>query len=170
MRIYLLGYMGCGKSTVGKKLATKLNLKFIDLDDYLVAKHGKSIAEMFEEVGEDGFRMRERDAVREVAETMDNIMVSTGGGAPCFYDNMSVMRQSGVTIYLKMTPEALASRLVKARRSRPLLKDKTEEELISFVAQMLEKREPFYEQARIVVSALSVDVAGLVNRIYHVLK
>lgn len=170
MRIFLLGYMGCGKSTVGKRLARNLNLSFVDLDSYIEQKYGKTVAEQFSEIGEDAFRERERDAVRDVCTAMDDVLVSTGGGAPCFFDNMERMKAAGVTVYLKMSPLALASRLKSARKSRPLLMDKTPEELTEYIAESLATREPFYDQARIVVSALSVDVNSLVNRIYHTLK
>ena len=170
MRIFLIGYMGCGKSTVGKRLASKLGLHFIDLDRYIESKYGRTIPEQFEDVGEAGFREREHEAVSDVCTLYDNVLVSTGGGAPCFFDNMKKMMDAGVTVYLKMTPMALASRLKGARKSRPLLKDKTQEELVEFIEKTLEGREPYYELARIVVSALSIDVDGLVNRIYHTVK
>ncbi len=159
--------MGCGKTTVGKRLAAKLGLRFIDLDRYIEEKYGKTVVEQFEEVGETTFRERERDAVRDTCTLLDDILVSTGGGAPCYYDNMDVMKASGVTVYLKMNAMALASRLKNARKSRPLLKDKTQEELVAFITETLDSRELFYEKAKLVVSALSIDVDGLVNRIYH---
>lgn len=170
MRIFLIGYMGCGKTTVGKRLANKLGLRFVDLDSYIEEKYGKMVTEQFEEVGEFGFRERERNAVNDVCTQFDDILVSTGGGAPCFFDNMERMKEAGVTIYLKMTAMALASRLKGARKSRPLLRDKTQEELVAFIAKTLDEREPYYEQAKIVVSALSIDVDGLVNRVYHAVK
>lgn len=162
--------MGCGKTTVGKRLAAKLGLKFLDLDHFVEEKYGKPVAVQFEEVGELGFRERERDAVVEVSTQLDNILVSTGGGAPCFFNNMEIMRSSGITIYLKMTPQALASRLKNARKNRPLLQSKSPEELLQYIAATLAQREPFYDSARIVVSALSIDVEGLVNRVYHIVK
>lgn len=170
MRIFLVGFMGCGKTTVGKRLANKMGLQFLDLDHYLESKYGKSVSVQFEEVGEPAFRERERDAIREVSTSMDDVLISTGGGAPCFYDNMQVMKDKGVTIYLKMTAAALASRLKGARKSRPLLQGKSGEDLEAYIASTLEKREPYYEEARIVVSALSIDVDGLVNRVYHLVK
>jgi Shikimate kinase len=170
MRIFLIGYMGCGKTTVGKRLANKLGLRFVDLDSYIEEKYGKTVAEQFEEAGESGFREREREAVSDVCTQFDDILVSTGGGAPCFFDNMERMKATGVTIYLKMTAMALASRLKEARKSRPLLRDKTKEELIAYIAKTLNEREPYYEQAKIVVSALSIDVDGLVNRVYHAVR
>lgn len=170
MRIFLVGYMGCGKTTVGKRLATRLDLRFLDLDHYLESKHGAAVSEQFEQLGEAVFRERERDAIVEVCTQLDDILVSTGGGAPCFYDNMEQMKRFGVTIYLKMTASALASRLKNARKSRPLLKGKSDQELVDFIQASLQAREPFYEQAKVVVSALSIDIDGLVNRVYHTIK
>lgn len=170
MRIFLVGYMGCGKTTVGKRLAKKLSLQFLDLDSYLEEKFGKTVSEQFSEVGESAFRERERDAVREIPQKFSDVLVSTGGGAPCFFDNMEVMRANGVTVYLKMNAASLASRLKSARRERPLLANKTDEELEEYIKGMLSNREPYYEQAKIVVSALSIDVNGLVERIYRTIK
>ena len=168
-RIFLIGYMGAGKTTVGKVLSRQLELSFIDLDHYIEGRYHKTVGQLFAEKGEDAFRDIERRMLREVA-AFEDVLVSTGGGAPCFFDNMKKMMDAGVTVYLKMTPMALASRLKGARKSRPLLKDKTQEELVEFIEKTLEGREPYYELARIVVSALSIDVDGLVNRIYHTVK
>lgn len=162
--------MGCGKTTVGKRLAKKLSLQFLDLDNYLEEKFGKTVSEQFSEVGENAFRERERDAIREIPDKFPDVLVSTGGGAPCFFDNMDTMRANGVTVYLKMNAAALASRLKSARRERPLLANKTPDELEKYISELLSHREPFYEQSKIVVSALSVDVNGLVDRIYRNLK
>lgn len=167
-RIFLVGYMGSGKTTVGQLLSKHYGFTFIDLDSYIENRYLKKINEIFAEQGEDKFRELEHKLLLEVS-TMESVVISTGGGAACFYNNMELMTQSGISVYLKLTPEKLAQRLYKARSMRPLIKDKTAEELPVFVAEMLETRERFYEQATITVDnndnnpALIADI--IINQI-----
>lgn len=149
-RIFLVGYMGSGKTTVGQLLAKHYGFTFIDLDSYIENRYLKKISEIFADQGEDKFRELEHKLLAEVAD-MESVVVSTGGGAACFYNNMQLMNEAGLCVYLKLTADKLAQRLYKARSMRPLIKDKSAEELPVFVADMLQKREPFYEQASIVV-------------------
>lgn len=145
-QFFLIGYMGSGKTTVGKQLARQLNLQFIDMDSFIENRYRKSISAIFEEKGEAGFREIERKALQEIID-FENIVISTGGGLPCFFDNMDVMNQSGITIYLKASVEELAERLRTGKQKRPLIKDKNPEELKDFITLNLEKREEFYNQA-----------------------
>ncbi|MDR1517375.1 MAG: shikimate kinase [Dysgonamonadaceae bacterium] len=149
MRIFIVGYMGVGKTTIGKSLGKLLNVEFIDLDKYIENKYRKTIAELFEEKGEDGFRAVERRALEEVA-AFENVIVSTGGGAPCFFDNMEKMNAAGITVYIEAEPEELADRLLASKTVRPLIAGKSREELVPFIAQHLSARERYYKQARIV--------------------
>jgi shikimate kinase len=125
MRIYLIGYMGSGKSTVGKGLAKKLNLQFIDLDNYIEERNFKTIPEIFASVGEVGFRKIEQHALKEIAE-FENVVVATGGGAPCFFDNMELIKRTGVSVYLNGTPRILAERLLNSKTERPLMKSRAD--------------------------------------------
>lgn len=147
-RIYLIGYMGAGKTTLGKQLASMLDVSFIDLDKYIESKYHKTIPDIFEEHGEEGFRLIEQSALKQVSE-IENVIISTGGGAPCFFDNMAVMNKTGLTVYIKATPEELASRLRASKTVRPIVASKTDEELIPFIAEHLDKRELFYNKAHI---------------------
>lgn len=147
MRIYLIGYMGCGKSTLGKKLAALLDLSFIDLDTFLEEKYFRTIPQIFAEEGEAGFRQKEQKVLHEVA-AFDNIVVATGGGAPCFFDNMEVMNNSGFCFFLDVDTPSLVKRLVHAKTERPIIKGKSSEELHQFIEEMMQKRRPFYEKAR----------------------
>jgi shikimate kinase len=156
--------MGSGKSTVGKKLARNLNLDFFDLDTLIEAKAGKSIPEIFHNSGEDAFRKIERECLSEILSA-DNYVLSTGGGTPCFFDNMQKMNEKGITIYLKMEPGMLAHRLRHSKSERPLLAGKKAEVLIDFVFQNLEEREKFYLQANHIVNAKSLRLEKLLNRI-----
>jgi len=147
IRIFLVGYMGCGKTTTGKRLSKKYGLDFIDLDHYIEQRYLKTISQLFQEKGENGFREIERDLLREVSD-FENIIISTGGGAACFFDNMELMNSRGETVYLKASAADLAEYLSVANKSRPLLAKKSKEELFDFVSEMLQKREPFYSMAK----------------------
>lgn len=149
-RVYLIGYMGCGKTTIGKRLAKSIGWDVIDMDSRIESRYRKTIPDIFASEGEESFRKKERFILEELS-SLENVVVSTGGGAPCFFDNIDVMNSSGLCVYIRMTPEALAARLKNAKANRPLLKDKTEEELTNFIKEQLEKRRAFYEQARYVI-------------------
>lgn len=148
-RIFLIGYMGAGKTTAGRELAKELNLEFIDLDHFIQARYQKTISQIFQEMGETEFRNIESNVLKEVGE-FENVVISTGGGTPCFFDNMDYMNHAGTTIYLRATPQSLSARLNTCKEKRPLIKDKSEEELLSFVTENLEKREPYYSKATII--------------------
>lgn len=148
-RIFMIGYMGSGKTTVGKLLAKSLSLSFVDLDAYIENKYRKTIPDLFAEKGEDGFRKIENQSLLEVAE-FDNVVISTGGGTPCFFDNMAIMNRTGMTIYLEVHPEDLADHLQASKTIRPLIAGKSREELIPFITGHLSRRECYYRKARIV--------------------
>lgn len=150
MRIFLTGYMGCGKSTIGRKIAALMGINFIDLDKYIEERNFKSVPDIFAQEGETAFRLKENQALREVAQ-FEDIVIGTGGGAPCFFDNMKLMNDSGITIYLAPDNETLAFRLLKSKTERPLIAGKSGEELLKFIETALEKRSPFYEQSQIVI-------------------
>ena len=151
-RIFLIGYMGVGKTTAGKELAKLLNLEFVDLDHFIQNRYNKTISQLFEQLGEEGFREIENKVLKEVAQ-FENVVISTGGGVPCFYDNMEVMNNAGITIYMKASSELLSARLNLCKEKRPLIKDKSEEELLLFVKDNLNRREPHYSRAKIVFEA-----------------
>lgn len=163
--IFLIGFMGCGKSTMGKKVAKKTGYPFIDLDDLIVQKINISITEYFEAFGESAFRAIEREELHKLSG-LKNAIIATGGGAPCHLDNMEWMNQHGKTIYLKLSPKALLSRLSQNEvESRPLLKGKTNEELLEFIQSKLEEREPFYNRAKIIFDALQSNTKDLIKQI-----
>ncbi len=151
-RILLIGYMGTGKTTLGRALAEALGLTFIDLDIFIEERYHKSISQIFAERGEDEFRRIEQRILHEVGE-FENVIISTGGGTPCFFDNIDYMNSLGTTVYLKVPIERLFIRLSIARKQRPLLKDKNDEELRSFIAEQLDRREPYYSRAQYVFAA-----------------
>ena len=145
-RIILIGFMGSGKTTLGRALAKALGLTFIDLDNYIELRHCKSINQIFAERGEEGFRNIERNLLHEVCE-FEDVIISSGGGTPCFFDNIDYMNAQGTTIYLQVPNDRLLTRLKIARSRRPLLKDKNDEEIEQFIAEQMQRREPFYTKA-----------------------
>lgn len=146
-RILLIGYMGAGKTTLGRALAEELGLTFIDLDIFIEERYHKSISQIFAEKGEEEFRRMEQRMLHEVSE-FEDVIISTGGGTPCFFDNIDYMNRQGTTVYLQVPVERLFTRLSIARKQRPLLKDKNDEELRCFIAEQLEKRAPYYTRAQ----------------------
>jgi shikimate kinase len=147
--------MGCGKSTMGRTLAASLNLTFIDLDTFLEERYFRTIPQIFAEEGEDGFRRKERKVLEEVS-AFDNVIVATGGGAPCFFDNMELMNNSGFCIFLDVEIESLVKRLIHAKTERPLIKGKSKEELLLFIEGLMQKRRPFYEKAKYILKGKEI--------------
>ncbi len=161
--------MGCGKSTMGRTLASELNLTFIDLDSFLEERYFRTIPQIFAEEGEANFRRKERKVLEEVC-AFDNVIVATGGGAPCFFDNMDLMNDSGFCVFLDVDIHSLINRLIHAKTERPLIKGKSPEELYMFVDRLLSQRRPFYEKARYVLKGseiTSAQVMGLLNDKTH---
>lgn len=146
-RIFLIGYMGAGKTTLGKALARALGVPFIDLDWYIEERFHKSIPQLFAERGEDGFRTVERNMLHEAGE-FEDVVISTGGGTPCFFDNMEYMNAQGATVFLDVPVDVLFRRLQGATRQRPILQGKTDEELRTFIAEALAGRMPHYARAQ----------------------
>lgn len=149
IRIFLIGYMGAGKTTLGKALARNLGLTFVDLDWYIEERFHKTVRQIFEERGEDGFRDVEKRMLHEVGD-FENVVISVGGGTPCFFDNMDYMNGAGETVFLDVDVDVLFRRLRVAKQQRPLLAEKTDEELKTFIVEALQKRLPFYTKAKYV--------------------
>jgi len=165
MRIFLIGYMGSGKTTLGKELASELKLTFIDSDAFLEEKYFKTIPRIFAEEGEESFRRKERRVLEEVAE-FDDVIIATGGGAPCFFDNIDLMNRSGYCIFLDVDVDTLAERLTVAKIERPLIKGKSAGELKEFIEGMLVRRRPFYEKAAYILKGNAIsqdDVIALIK-------
>ena len=155
-RIILIGYMGSGKTTVGRALAKELGLPFYDLDWYIENRMRKKVSQIFAEQGEEGFRRIEHNMLHEVAE-FENVVISCGGGTPCFFDNMEYMNQQADTVYLKASPEVLYAHLQMGKGVRPLLLNKTPDEVQQFIREQLADREHFYSQARHIADVNLMD-------------
>jgi shikimate kinase len=155
-RIILIGYMGSGKTTVGRQLALALGISFYDLDWYIEMRYRRTVAQIFAEKGEEGFREIERNMLHEAAE-FEDVVLSCGGGTPCFFDNMEYMNAQAETVYLKATPEVLAAHLRMGKVERPLVKGKTGEELLQYIKDSLQERERFYMQAKHTLDVTLLD-------------
>lgn len=166
-RIFLIGYMGSGKTTIGKLLASKLGYSFVDMDVFIEKSQFKTVSQIFAEKGEAEFRVLEQKCLHEISE-FDKVIIATGGGAACFFDNMEYMNSHGITIYLKLSPLELAERLeLVGGNKRPLLANRKGEELRLFIAEGLSKREPFYEMASY---SLSGGIDETVELIYNLIE
>jgi len=146
-RIILIGYMGAGKTTVGRALAKELGLQFYDLDWYIENRRRMKVPEIFAEYGEEGFRQIEHNMLHEVAE-FEDVVISCGGGTPCFFDNIDYMNRQAQVVYLRCEPEVLHGHLLMGKTERPLLKGKSPDELIAFIREQLCARELYYKKAR----------------------
>ena len=171
-RIILIGYMGAGKTTIGKALAKALGVTFYDLDWYIETRMRRTVKQIFDEEGEEGFRRIEHNMLHEVAE-FENVVVSCGGGTPCFYDNIDYMNRQGPTVYLKASPGVLYEHLRMGKSVRPLLLGKTPDEVRAFIVEQLAHREQFYSKARYTLDIdlldnydkISVTVEKLIEKV-----
>jgi shikimate kinase len=153
--IFLIGFMGCGKTTLGRKLSSRLGYDFIDLDHAFEKQEGTTIAEFFSKFGEDTFRETESALLKQTTYPK-HAVISTGGGLPCFFDNMEWMNARGKTIYIKLSPKTLADRLENEKHRRPVLNDRNEKELIDFIEEKLSERDKFYNQATIIADGIGL--------------
>jgi shikimate kinase len=160
MLIFLIGFMGCGKTTLGRKLALRLGYELIDLDHLFEAQVGMTIGEYFSKFGEAAFRKLESEVLKQT-KYPENAVVSTGGGLPCFFDNMDWMNAHGKTVYIKLSPKTLADRLENEKDKRPVLREHHGDDLVVFIAGKLTEREMFYNQATIVADGLSLTAEKL---------
>jgi shikimate kinase len=169
MNIFLLGFMGSGKSTIGKLLSSDLKTNFIDIDHVIEEKYKKTIGEIFSKEGEEKFRLLENDIITTNFTRNSEAVVSVGGGLPCFHNNMETMNNLGTTIYLKMSAQAIFERLwllpEAARAQRPLLANKSKTELLNYIEQTLTAREPFYNKAKLIISNETFDATITLARI-----
>lgn len=165
MRIFLIGFMGSGKTTLGKEISKDLDLKFIDLDAYIENKIGMTIIDIFNNKGEEKFRIIEKECLIELS-TEENIVIATGGGTPCFYNNMQKILDCGISIYLKTEIEDLLKRLEKDRKVRPLIQNKSINEIKTYIKNQLPKRDNFYKQSDYTIDAKDISVEIIKEKIF----
>lgn len=165
MRVYLIGFMGAGKSHWGKILSKKLELPFFDLDDLIVEAEGRSIPEIFEQEGEEYFRMREKEVLYLITENHENLLLSCGGGAPCFFNNIDYMNRKGRTVWLNTPIEILLGRLRVQKDQRPLLKELDDEQLKAYIVKKNNDRRIYYTQAQLKIDESTVKTDDFVKQI-----
>ena len=163
--IFLIGYMGCGKTTLGEALAQELKMPYIDLDEHIERTCGKTIIQIFDELGEDRFRETETEALHAVA-AMTGIIVGCGGGTPCHSDNMALMNQAGTTVWLTTSPERIAARLLlpEQKSKRPKILALPDEAVLPFIQQELQERIPYYSQAQLQFDSTDIETATATAR------
>jgi len=163
--IFLIGYMGCGKTTLGEALARQMGVPYIDLDDYIERRHGMTITEIFDEMGENRFRELETAALREVA-TMADVVIGCGGGTPCHGDNMSLMNEAGTTVWLTTSAERITARLLlpEEKCKRPKVARLADDDVLPLVESELQARSPFYSQCRLQFDSTDIETAEATER------
>lgn len=168
MRIFLIGMMGAGKTTTGEQLAEELRVPFVDLDEFIEKREQKTIAQIFEQEGPDKFREKERAALEVVVHEFDEVVVATGGGTPCFYDNMAFINKYGRSVFLDVTEEEILNRLKATdRATRPLLAGKSDGGLREFITTTLKQRRHFYNQATYILDTHHHTLADMLTFLNH---
>lgn len=171
MKIFLVGYMGCGKSSLGRKIAKAGGMQFVDMDSIIEEREGAAISDIFRYEGEEYFRKMERALIEELAQSEGDLVISTGGGAPAWQDNMQRMNQIGQSVYLRRTAQQIASRLSPhGRQKRPKLRGLNDEELVAFMTENMAQREPYYALAKHCIDCASLSDEELVKKILTIVK
>ncbi len=163
MKIFLIGFMGSGKTHWGKLLAEKLRLPFFDLDTVITEKENKTISEIFADKGEEYFRYKEKEVLEQVTKENENFILSSGGGTPCFFNNISFMKKNGRVVWLNTSVDILKQRLLKERMTRPLIRNIGEDQLKSYIIRKLGERKMYYEQADVMVNEESILLQPLIE-------
>ncbi len=167
MRIFLIGFMGSGKTHWGRLISEKLSIPFFDLDEQVTAHAEKTIAEIFAVDGEEQFRLLEKDALHIITESHESFVMACGGGTPCYFNNIEYMNQAGTTVWINTPSDTLFKRLVREKERRPLIRSLTDEQLRNFIAKKFSDRRIYYEQADIAIDEEPVQLDKLIEMIFH---
>ena len=167
MRIFLIGFMGCGKTHYGKELSLKLRVPFFDLDEKIEEQEGKKINAIFENEGEEYFRLLEKDVLHMLTESHETFVMACGGGTPCFYNNIDFMNRRGTTVWINCSIDCLHERLLKVKGERPLIKNLTDEHLRSYIIKKFGDRKIYYQQANVILNEDDLTVEKLVDHVFH---
>ena len=167
MKIFLIGFMGSGKTYWGQLLSRKLDLLFFDLDEQISSNEGKSINELFDEKGEEHFRMLEKEALHIITESHDSFVMACGGGAPCYFNNIEYMNKSGTTVWINAPFETILKRLVNEKSQRPLIKDLSEDQIRSAAFKKFADRKIYYDQADVILDEKDLQIENMVEKIFH---
>ncbi len=167
MKIFLIGFMGCGKTHWGRQLSHKLQLPFFDLDSLIEEREGKTITEIFAELGEEYFRMLEKDVLHLFTESHESFVMATGGGAPCFFNNIDYMKRRGTAVWINCSIDCLYNRLIKEKETRPLIRSIPDNELRAFIIRKYGDRKIFYQQAQLILDEEELTLDSLISKTFH---
>ena len=167
MKIFLIGFMGSGKTHWGRLLSQKLAIPFFDLDEQIIEQAGKSIVEIFEEEGEEQFRLREKDVLHIITESHHGFIMATGGGSPCYFNNIDYMNKQGTTVWINPAIETIFKRLITEKDKRPLIRDLSDDQLKSYIVKKYADRKLYYEQADIMIEEENATLESLVEKVFH---
>jgi shikimate kinase len=167
MKIYLIGFMGSGKTYWGKKLSEKLQLPFFDSDEQIVNSEGKSVNDIFEQNGEEYFRLKEKGILHIITESHSSFVMACGGGSPCYFNNIDYMNKSGTTVWLNTPLPILFQRLIHEKNERPLVKKLTDDQLRSFITKKFADRKIYYEQAEVMIDDEEISLDHFIEKIFH---
>ncbi len=168
MRIFLIGFMGCGKTHWGKQLAALLKIPFIDLDQKIEENERQTVSEIFSENGEEYFRMAEKQMLDQMIDENVSMVLSVGGGTPCFFNNIDLMKKKGTVVWLNTHVDLLLQRLLNGKQERPLIRDLSDHELKSYIVKKLNERKMYYEQANVVIdNESSITPSQFIQTILH---
>ena len=167
MKVFLLGFMGSGKTYWGRKLSEKLGMRFFDLDEQIVNSENKPITEIFSTQGEEYFRLKEKEVLHIISESHDTFIMSCGGGTPCYFNNVEYMNQSGTTVWLNTPMNQLYERLLKERDHRPLLKGLTDQQVKAFITKKFSDRKIYYEQAEVFIEEENISIDSFIEKVFH---
>ena len=168
MKIFLIGFMGCGKTHWGKEMSQKLQIPFFDLDSAIEEKEEKSVVDIFAELGEEYFRMLEKDVLYMLTESHESFVMACGGGTPCFFNNIDYMKSRGTTVWINCSIDCLHSRLVKEKDKRPLVRSIPDDQLKGYIIKKYSDRKIFYQQASVILSEDDVTLEHLIEKTFHV--
>jgi len=167
MKIYLIGFMGCGKTHWAKEIGQKIGIPFFDLDHQVVQSEKKSINQLFSEEGEEYFRIKEKENLSFITETNASFVMACGGGTPCFFNNIDYMNKNGTTIWINCSIDCLHARLVKEKDKRPLVRELSDEELRSYIIKKYADRKIFYQQAAVILNEDHITLEKMLDPIFH---
>jgi shikimate kinase len=167
MKIFLIGFMGAGKTHWGRELSRKLNLPFFDLDEQVVSREDKSISDIFSEKGEEYFRLLEKETLHIITESHDSFIMACGGGSPCYFNNLDYMNQAGTTVWINTPIDVLFKRLLEEKNERPLIRSLTDDQLRGFIIKKFADRKIYYEQADVIVDDEPVHLDSLIEMVFH---
>jgi shikimate kinase len=168
MRVFLIGFMGSGKTHWGKQLSERLSMPFFDLDEVITSSEKRTVPDIFTESGEEYFRVKEKEFLEKLVEDHTSLIISCGGGTPCFFNNIDYMKKHGLVVWLNTNLDVLGNRLLKQRVERPVLKGIRDEELKAFIVKKMNERRMYYEQADVIIdNENDISVAEFAQIILH---